>query len=176
MRLLEALGACALAAALAPGTVAGQGLPELLAAIQDGGGWVSFDIRGGVGSFESVRMPTGGLRLVGHVRIWEESSGTWNVTARDLMRPGDQTVLEFEAGPGERVDFSYQAGLVAQLRVDIRWSEPRDTTLWAWVGLGEGEGDSPMEARLHDGAGGSADRGETGGRSGSLTISGCSRS
>ena len=36
---------------------------------------------------------------------------------------------------GERVPFRYRTGRRAQLSVDVRWSEPRDTTLVVWVGL-----------------------------------------
>ena len=43
--------------------------------------------------------------------------------------------LDITAVPGAPVKFDYKAGFQAQLDVNIEWSEPRDTTLFMWVGL-----------------------------------------
>ena len=48
------------------------------------------------------------------------------------------SVLVITAEPGEGVPFSHTFGLRAQVDFDVRWSEPRDTTLLLWVGLAVG--------------------------------------
>ena len=129
-------------------SLAAQVSPEILQALQQGGAWVNLEIRDGVGSFRSTPVPTLGIQLRGHLRIWEEHTGSWNVTMRDLARGEDFVILEGEMTPGERLDFDYQTGMLGQLRIDVRWSEARDTTLRVWVGteLTPGAGDYRRDA------------------------------
>lgn len=116
-----------------------QTMEDLRAALEQGGGWVPIEIRDGRGTVETRPLPTGGLLIRGYFQVWDENPGTWRITASDLASrtPGDQPLLETEARAGERVTFSRRTGLVSRLKVDVRWSEPGDTTLWVWVGLGE---------------------------------------
>ena len=79
-------------------------------------------------------MPTLGIQLRGQLRIWEEHTGSWHVVMRDLARAEGPVILERLMVPGEPVDFDYQTGMLGQIRIDVRWSEPRDTTLRVWVG------------------------------------------
>ena len=115
-------------------SLAAQVSPEILQALQQGGAWVNLAVRDGVGFFQSTAVPTLGIQLRGHLRIWEEHTGSWEVTMRDLARGEDFVILEDEMTPGDRVDFDYQTGMLGQLRIDVQWSEARDTTLRVWVG------------------------------------------
>lgn len=115
-----------------------QGLEAVMAAIRDGGGWVSVDIRGGRGTASTLPMPTMGMSLTGCVNVWEGNSGRWQIRARDTVA---ETTLETNSVPGQGVSFSHDFGLRTQLEVEFLWSEPRDTTLFLWVGLGDAESD-----------------------------------
>lgn len=108
--------------------------PEILQVLQQGGAWVALAIEDGVGSFQSGPVPTLGIQLRGQLRIWEEHTGNWHVVMRDLARDEGPVILERLMVPGEPVDFDYQTGMLGQIRIDVRWSEARDTTLRVWVG------------------------------------------
>ena len=125
------VGLLALALVAAPLPAQGQ-IAELLRIVNNGGSWINLDIESGSGSFESPVFPVAGLALDGCFQLWEGHSGSWTVRVEDTL--GDDK-LNVTAAPGERVKFRYKAGLQAQLDVEIEWSEPRDTTLFMWVGL-----------------------------------------
>lgn len=135
MRTL-AVSALTAVSPLAPGShfLQAQVSPEILQVLQQGGAWVALPIEDGVGSFQSQPVPTLGIQLQGHLRIWEEHTGSWHVVMRDLARAEDPVILERLMVPGERVDFDYQTGMLGQIQIDVRWSEARDTTLRVWVG------------------------------------------
>ena len=127
--------------------LAAQVSPEILQVLQQGGAWVTLDIEDGVGSFQSAPVPTLGIQLRGHLRIWEEHTGSWHVVMRDLARQENIVIVERLMVPGERVDFDYQTGMLGQIHIDVQWSEARDTTLRVWVGTeltpgAEADGDS----------------------------------
>lgn len=119
-----------------PGTPAGdlraQTVQDLMAGLQAGGGWVEIPVTEGVGTFRTVALPTMGLTFKGCAKIWEGHSGTWEVQARDAL--GTER-LDAVADPGEPILFDVTAGRRSQLVLEVRWSEPRDTTLVAWIGL-----------------------------------------
>jgi len=121
-----------------PADVQAQALDGVLAAIRNGGGWVAVDIRGGRGTANTLPIPTMGMSLSGCVNVWEGNTGRWRIRARDTL--ADAT-LETNSVPGQGVTFSHAFGLRSQLEVEFIWSEPRDTTLFLWVGLGDAEGD-----------------------------------
>jgi hypothetical protein len=110
----------------------GQSLPDLLRSIQQGGGWVRIPVEDGGGSLRTVALPTGRLALTGCLQVWGGHSGSWDIRARDLFSERELNLL---VGPGEPRPFMYEADSQAQLQIDVRWSEPRDTTLLLWVGL-----------------------------------------
>lgn len=110
-----------------------QTVADLMRALESGGRWVDIDIQQGRGFVESEPVMTMGMAARGCVRVWKGHSGTFDVRATDVV--GGET-LEESVGPGESVPFSYRAGPRAQLRVEVEWSEPRDTTLHVWVGIG----------------------------------------
>ena len=66
------------------------------------------------------------------MEIWPGHSGSWTLEVTDTYGNGR---LEARARPADDIPFTYDTGLLAQLEVDVRWSEPRDTTLLVWVGL-----------------------------------------
>jgi hypothetical protein len=114
----------------------GQAVDAVMASIRNGGGWVSVPIEKGAGSASTVTLPAMGLTLNGCVRVWDGQSGHWTIRAHDSIT-GDSLVVQSD--PGQGVPFTHTFGLRTQLHVDIAWSEPRDTTLFLWVGLGGGE-------------------------------------
>ncbi len=107
-------------------------LAQLLRAVGDGGSWVNLTIEAGRGAYRSAVLPVAGLALDGCFQVWEGHSGSWTVRADDTQGDGK---VDVTAPPGEAVEFRYKAGLQAQLDVTVEWSEPRDTTLFLWVGL-----------------------------------------
>ena len=107
-----------------PGAAGAQSLPEFLGAVRQGGGWVTLPIEKGTGKLLTRPLPTGGLSL--DVRI-EDTYGNGR--------------LQTLARPAQDVPFTYDTGAWAQLDVNVRWSEPRDTTLVVWVGLGRRSGE-----------------------------------
>ncbi|MGI9629145.1 MAG: hypothetical protein ACR2QM_20145, partial [Longimicrobiales bacterium] len=77
-------------------------------------------------------LPVGGLQVDGCFQVWEGHTGSWQLRAEDTVGDGE---LEVTAEPGAPVEFSYKAGFQAQLDLTVEWSEPRDTTVFIWVGL-----------------------------------------
>jgi hypothetical protein len=116
----------------APCGLEAQPLDNVMSAIRDGGGWVSIPIERGRGSASTATIPTMGLTLNGCVRVWDGHTGRWEIRARESVNQGALTV---RALPGQGVPFSHTFGFRSQLEVDIIWSEPRDTTLFLWVGV-----------------------------------------
>ncbi|MDZ7778757.1 MAG: hypothetical protein U5R14_02325 [Gemmatimonadota bacterium] len=117
---------------LIPAPGAAQTVQDLLASVERGGGWVSVPIRSGTGHVSTVTVPTVGVTVAGCVHVWRGHSGRWDIDARDALGPGR---LEVSADAGESVPFTYTAGMRSKLEIDFKWSEPRDTTLYLWVGL-----------------------------------------
>ena len=79
-----------------------------------------------------------GMKLSGCVRVFDGNSGRWRITAHETI--ADAT-LEVNAVRGQGVPFAHEFGLRSQIDVAFVWSEPRDTTLFLWVGLGDAESD-----------------------------------
>jgi len=133
-----------LIAALATGTQAAsaQGVPEILATIRNGGSWVSVPIEHGHGTVSTIMLPTMGLKLSGCIHVWEGHTGEWQIHARDTIA---QDSLRLTSRPGQGVRFTHEFGLRSQIEFDFEWSEPRDTTLFLWVGVDRPD-DGPDEA------------------------------
>ncbi|MSR20218.1 MAG: hypothetical protein EXR91_04470 [Gemmatimonadetes bacterium] len=136
--IIRALLVSAVVAAAHPGTLHAQALDGVMAAIRNGGGWVSVDIKGGRGSATTLPLPTMGMTLNGCVRVHDAHTGRWRITAHETIA---DTTLEVNAVPGQGVAFSHAFGLRSQIDVEFVWSEPHDTTLFLWVGLGNAESD-----------------------------------
>jgi hypothetical protein len=134
--ILAALLAVALVLPPAPGSA--QSASALLQSIRNGGGWVAIPVEGGAGELATDTVPTLGLPLAGCVQVWGGHSGRFRLEARDPLGGGR---LEADLGPGEAEPFRYQTGMRGRLDVRVRWTEPRDTTLMLWVGLGPGGGE-----------------------------------
>ena len=133
------LVAAALIAAPAQASAQDQaGVTDVLSGLRSGGGWVGIPIVAGEGSFSTVRVPTMALSIAGCVNVWYGHSGSWEIEAREQVLG---SVLRIDAEPGIGVPFEHDFGMQAQVDIDFRWSEPRDTTLMLWVGVdlaGEG--------------------------------------
>jgi len=91
----------------------------------------------GRGTLTSAPLPTAGLTLSGCMQVYAGMSGRWDLRAEDTLGEGR---LEATVVGGEAVPFRYRTGPRAQIRVEARWSEPRDTTLLVWVGLESSKG------------------------------------
>lgn len=125
-----------------PARAEGQAIADLLAGIRDGGAWVGIPIQQGRGAISSTALPTAGLTLAGCLHVWPGHSGLWEIRAHDQVT--DRTV-ELNVSPGVGAPFAHAFGMRAQVDLDFRWSEPRDTTLILWVGLELG-GEASEEA------------------------------
>lgn len=141
LRTLSFLVAAGICLAV-PGTVRAQNIQEVLATIRNGGSWVTVPIQKGHGTVSTVMLPTMGMTLAGCINVWEGHSGEWEIKARDTIA---EDTLEVESTPGEGVRFSHEFGLRSKLEFDFEWSEPRDTTLYLWVGL-DREDHEPQES------------------------------
>jgi hypothetical protein len=119
-----------------------QTVQEVLATIRNGGGWISVPIVAGRGTASTLTLPTMGLNLTGCVNVWEGHTGLWEIRAQDTV---SEATLEATSSPGEGVRFAHEFGIRSQLEFEFQWSEPRDTTLYLWVGL-DREDDGPEEA------------------------------
>lgn len=136
-----------------PAPVAAQSLLDLLAAVRQGGGWISLPVERGRAHLKTRALPTGGLELDGCLRVWHGHTGRWRIQAEDTYT-GQR--LERRAASDEPVSFSVETGPWAQLDVEVQWSEPRDTTLILWVGVrragrSPGVGRDPCEPVYGDG-------------------------
>jgi hypothetical protein len=107
-----------------------------MAAIRNGGGWVSVDIQDGRGAARTMPMPAMGMTVSGCLQVWEGNTGRWRIRAHDMVT---DSIIEASGVPGQGVKFSHEFGLRTQLDVEFIWSEPRDTTLLLWVGLGDAD-------------------------------------
>ena len=136
--LTRALLALSFLAAGRPAALDAQALDGVMAAIRNGGGWVSIDIVKGRGSASTLPIPTMGMNLKGCVRVFDGHSGRWQIRAHDTIA-GD--TIEVVSIPGQGVPFAHEFGLRTQLEVEFIWSEPRDTTLFLWVGVGDAVAD-----------------------------------
>jgi hypothetical protein len=142
MRIVAILLLFVTAAAASAPEARAQGVQEVMATIRNGGGWVSVPIENGRGTISTVTLPTMGIHLSGCVHVWEGHTGEWRISARDAI---GQWLLQVTAKPGQGVRFEHEFGLRAQLEFEFQWSEPRETTLYLWVGL-DREDDRPGEA------------------------------
>jgi len=111
---------------------AAQTLADLLATMRAGGGWVSIPIEGGRGELVTRVVFTGGMTIAGCAQIWPGHSGRWEIDATETRR---EETFRMRAHGGQPVPFSHKTGPTAQVDLKVRWSEPRDTTLFLWVGL-----------------------------------------
>ena len=123
-------------ASLFPAAPAEGQLIQLMKAVANGGSWINLPVAKGRASLLSPVVPLAGLSINGCLHVWTGHSGKWTVRAKDTL--GDKK-LDFVAEPGKPVRFDYKAGLRAQLDLNIEWSEPRDTTLFLWIGLARGK-------------------------------------
>lgn len=108
------------------------GVTDVLSGLRNGGGWVSIPILAGRGSFSTAHIPTMGLSVAGCVNVWPRHSGSWQFEIREQVLG---SVLTIDAQPGVGVPFQHDFGMQAQVDVDFRWSENRDTTLMLWIGV-----------------------------------------
>lgn len=125
-----------------------QATADVLAGIRNGGGWASIPITRGRGSVRTATMPAMGMTVAGCMTVWGGHSGDFEIRAHDNV---SDSTLVVTAHPGVGVPFSHTFGMQAQVDFDVRWTEPRDTTLLLWVGLAIGrtrqEACQPVYAR-----------------------------
>lgn len=146
------LAFAAVVALLLPSAGSAQGIAQVLEAVRVGGSWVSLPIQGGRAHLTTAALPSAGQTIRGCLGIWPGHTGLWTVRVADTYGNGR---LEAQAGSGERIPFVYSTGLLAQLEVEVEWSEPRDTTLLVWVGLESPRRDRDPCEPVYPGSGGS---------------------
>ncbi len=117
--------------ALAPSPASAQ-LADVFAGVRNGGGWVGIPIVAGFGSYRTPTLPTAAMSIAGCVNVWGGHSGTWEIRAHESVLGSN---LRIQAVPGRGVPFEHDFGMTAQVDIEFRWSEPRDTTLHLWIGL-----------------------------------------
>lgn len=130
MRTLLALATVALL--LIPSAASAQGVARILEAIRVGGSWISLPVEGGRARLTTAVLPSGGQTIRGCLEIWPGHTGEWDLRVSDTYGNGR---LEARARPADDIPFVYSTGMMAQLDVEVEWSERRDTTLLVWVGL-----------------------------------------
>lgn len=128
-----------LAGLFSPSTGSAQSIAEIFEAIRVGGGWVSLPVEAGKARLTTMAIPSAGRTFKGCLEIWPGHSGRWLVKVTDTYGNGR---IEADARPADDIPFNYTTGMMAQLDVQVEWSEPRDTTLMVWIGL-----DSPRRER-----------------------------
>ena len=150
-RISTALAAGALLLAAAPAILPAQSIADVLGAMRRGGGWIQIPVVAGRGELTTAAIPAVGLRLRGCMEIYFLHSGRWEIDIRDTYGNGG---LQADVRPGEDIPFTYEPGAMAQLDISVRWSEPRDTSLTVWVGLGSADGErDPCEPVYGDSGG-----------------------
>lgn len=133
-----------------PAPLRAQALDGVMGAIRKGGGWVSVDIVRGRGSASTLPIPTMGMTVAGCVRVFDGHSGVWRIRAHETVA---DTIIEVNSIPGQGIPFSHSFGLRSQFEVEVLWSEPRDTTLFLWVGVGDALSDPGVCVPKDAGAG-----------------------
>ncbi len=138
-------------AATTPAVLEGQDVTEMMGSIRRGGGWVNVPIVAGQGSFRTPTLPSIGMSIQGCLNVWPGHSGAWEIEARENVVGH---TVSMSAEPGIGVPFAHTFGMRAQVDFDFKWSEPRDTTLYLWVGVDmKGAGaESVCEPPLEGGA------------------------
>ena len=129
--------ALAALACLAPTAGAEAQVLQAMKALSEGGSWINLPVRNGRAAIRGPVVPLAGLAVDVCLVVWRRHSGEWTVHAKDER--GGQTI-DTVALPGEPVRFAYKAGFTARFSVDVEWSEPRDTTLFVWVGASRARG------------------------------------
>jgi len=131
-----------------PVTAAEAQLLETMKALSEGGSWLNLPVRSGKAALRGPLVPLGGLAINGCFVVWRRHSGEWTVHAKD-ERSGQ--AIDTVAIPGAPVRFAYKAGFTARFSVDVEWSEPRDTTLFIWVGASRARRGSSDDGAEGDG-------------------------
>ena len=114
-----------------PATAAEAQVLDAMKALSEGGSWLNLPVQDGKAALRGPLLPLAGLAIDGCFVVWRRHSGEWTVHARD-ERSGQ--AIDTVAMPGAPVRFAYKAGFTARFSVEVEWSEPRDTTLFLWVG------------------------------------------
>ena len=133
-----------------PATAAEAQLVEAMKALSEGGSWLNLPVRNGKAALRGPLVPLAGLAVDGCLVVWRRHSGEWTIHAKD-ERSGQ--AIDTVVIPGTPVRFAYKAGGTARFSVEIEWSEPRDTTLFVWLGASRvrrGSGDDGAEGNGED--------------------------
>lgn len=120
-----------------PATAAEAQLLQAMKALSEGGSWINLPVRNGKAALRGPLVPLAGLSVDVCLVVWRRHSGQWTVHLKE-ERSGQ--AIDTVALPGEPVRLAYKAGFTARFSVDVEWSEPRDTTLFVWVGASRARG------------------------------------
>ena len=131
-----------------PATAAEAQLLEAMKALSEGGRWLNLPVHDGKAEIRGPLVPLAGVAVDGCFVVWRHHSGEWTVHAKD-ERSGQ--AIDTVAIPGSPVRFAYKAGFTARFSVEVEWSEPRDTTLFVWVGVSRARRGSSDDGAEGDG-------------------------
>ncbi|SFM68330.1 hypothetical protein [Methanolobus profundi] len=79
---------------------------------------------------QSVSQTTAWVTISGNFEITSPDEGTWDIVVKD----GSSTILNKKGvKKGQKVDFKHKTGFKANISLDAKWSESKDTTLEAKI-------------------------------------------
>ncbi|WP_340820169.1 hypothetical protein [Methanolobus sp. WCC4] len=79
---------------------------------------------------QSASQTTFGITISGDFEITSPSEGTWDIVVKD----GNSTILNKKGvKKGEKISFKHKTGFKANISLDAKWSESKDTTLMAKI-------------------------------------------
>nr|WP_321497130.1 hypothetical protein [uncultured Methanolobus sp.] len=79
---------------------------------------------------QSVSQVTFGITIKGDFEITFPDEGTWDIVVKD----GSSTILDKKGvKKGEKINFKHKTGFKANISLDVKWSEVKDTTLEAKI-------------------------------------------
>lgn len=95
---------------------------------------IRIPVKDGKGSVTSEKRKTAWIKIKGTFHIKSPSEGTWEVTVTDIANKNKivyhgkdlKCCVEYKIG-------EYKTGWQCQLKIDVVWSEKKDTTLVAEV-------------------------------------------
>jgi hypothetical protein len=93
---------------------------------------ISIAVHNGIGFSSTDKITSFWVTLTGFFMISEPPDGSWHLRATDMAQ--GKTIIDIpNALCGKQYDFSYKTGFKCQIKVEVWWSEQKDTTLKAHI-------------------------------------------
>jgi hypothetical protein len=79
---------------------------------------------------QSVSKTTFGITIKGDFEITSPDEGTWDIVVKD----GSHKILDKKGvKKGDKINFKHKTGFKANISLEVKWSEAKDTTLEAKI-------------------------------------------